>query len=97
MTTACAAEAVQEYTLHSRAAGGSDQLLGVGTTTGTFGAFSSAGNGLAYVALSQAVPGPRGPAVVDRSSPSALWFWNVADGPRAKLVEAQNAITALAP
>jgi hypothetical protein len=50
------------------------------------------------VTLAHAPPGPRGPLDVDRSSASALWFWDLAgSGARTRLVEAQSAITDLAP
>jgi Tol biopolymer transport system component len=97
LATDCPAEAVQSYTLKARApAGGDPQVVAIGTTTGAFGAFAATDNGLAYVALKQAAPGPRGPLAVARESPAALWFWNIQGGPRAKLAETQAAITDLA-
>lgn len=95
LTSACASDAVLDYTLHARARGGADQMIAAGTTLGSFGAFATTSNGLAYVALDRMPPGTGAPQVIDVSSPGALWFWNTADGSRAKLVETKNAVTAL--
>ena len=63
---------------------------------GGFGEFTAVGGGLAYVALDQVKDGPRGPLDLSQQSKSAIWFWDVAGGPRASLVEAQSTIGTLA-
>ncbi len=97
LTSACAGEVAQDYTLHARAANGNDQLLATGTSLGGFGHFTVMNNGLAYVTLAHPAPGPHGPLAIDRASPSVLWFWNLSGGARSKLVEAQSAIGDLGP
>jgi hypothetical protein len=97
LSTSCASEVVQEYTLHARPVVGTDRVIAAGTTTGGFGQFRAPGAGLAYVTLDRAPAGPRGPLAVDRFSPSALWYWDTGAGSRARLVEAPRAIGELAP
>jgi hypothetical protein len=99
MTTACASDVAQSYTLRTRSlAGGDDSLIASGATLGGFGSFAAADKGLAYVALDHAPAGPRGPLQIDPQSQSALWFWDVGGmGGRARLVSAQSAIGAVAP
>ena len=96
LTTDCASNLAQNYSLYQRPASGPTRQLAYGITLGGFGAFSAIGDGLTYVALDRAAPGPRGPLALERSSPSALWFWDVARGPRSKLVTANSAIEAVA-
>jgi hypothetical protein len=102
LKTSCASEVVQGYALHARGKGGDDRLLASGNTLGGLGAFAATGKGLAYVTFAHAAPGPRGPLAIDRSSSSALWFWDVSSGGRAKLLpagaaEASSTIVDLAP
>jgi hypothetical protein len=99
LSTSCASEVAQGYTIHSRAlADGTDKTIAAGTTLGGLGQFTALDKGLAYVALAQSPPGPRGPLAMDRVSPSTLWFWDIGgSGGRAKLAEATSAIGELAP
>lgn len=97
LTSACASDVAQSYTVHTRALkSGDDRTIAAGTTLGGFGAARSLGKGLAYVTLQQAA-GPRGPLAPSPASPSTLWFWDVGgSGQRAKLAEAPGAIGGLA-
>jgi Tol biopolymer transport system component len=97
LKSSCASAVAQGYVLHARGKSGDDRPIANGDTLGGLGAFAAVGKGLAYVALTHAPPGPRGPLAIDRSSASALWFWDVSGGGRAKLVEANSAILDLAP
>lgn len=97
LSSACASSAVLDYSLHARSASGDDRVIATGVTLGGFGAFSAVDGGLTYVALERALPAPLGMPAIDRSSPSVLWFWDVAAGNRATQVEASSAITNLAP
>jgi hypothetical protein len=97
LKTSCASAVAQSYAIHSRSKSGDDRVLASGGTLGGLGAFAATGKGLAYVALAHASPGPRGPLAIDRASASALWFWYVSGGGRAKLAEANNAILEVAP
>ncbi len=97
LTTTCASDVVQDYALHLRAANGDDRIIAFGATLGGFGQFASVGNGLAYVTVDRVQPGPRGPVALELSSASNLWFWDIAQGPRNKLVEAQSAILDIGP
>lgn len=95
LASACASDAVLDYTLHARASGGADQIIAAGTTLGSFGAFAATNNGLAYVALDRMSPDTGTPQMFAVASPGGLWFWNVSGGSRARLVEAKSAITTL--
>ena len=97
LTSACASDAVLDYTLHARASGGDDRIIAAGTTLGGYGSFAATTNGLAYVALERMPPASEVPQMVNRASPGALWFWDVSGGTRTKLVESKSAITALEP
>ena len=100
LKTSCASSVAQSYALHARGKSGDDRVLASGDTLEGLGAFAAIGKGLAYVTLAHAPPGPRGPLAVDRSSASALWFWDVSGGGRAQLPinpEASSAIVDLAP
>jgi hypothetical protein len=92
LKTSCASTVAQSYTVYARAKSGDDRQIASGDTLGGLGAFAAVGKGLTYVTLAHAPPGPRGPLAVDRSSASALWFWDVSGGGRAKLAEANSAI-----
>jgi len=95
----CPSEAVQSYTVHSRALqSGADRVVAVGTTLGGIGSFTANGKGLAYVTLERTPAGARGPLRIDADGPSTLWFWDIGgNGARAKLATAQSAISGLAP
>jgi len=99
LSTSCASEVAQGYTIHSRAlADGADKPIAVGTTLGGFGQFTALDKGLAYVTLTRSPPGPRGPLAMERVSPSALWFWDIGgSGARGSLAEAKSAIGSIAP
>jgi hypothetical protein len=97
MQTSCANLVAQSYTIHARGKGGDDRLIANGDALGGFGAFSAAGNGLAYVTQAHAPASPRGPLALDPASASTLWFWDIGGGGRAKLVESRRAISDLAP
>jgi Tol biopolymer transport system component len=97
LQTSCASDVAQSYALHARGKSGDDKVIASGDMLGGLGAFAAAGKGLAYVTLAHAAPGPRGALAIDRASPSALWFWDVSGGARAKLAEANSAIVDLAP
>lgn len=97
LSTPCAGDAVQEYTLHVRTPDGADRILAAGVTTGELGALAALPDALAYVTLDRAPDGPRGPLRVAGNSPAALWYWNLADNTRARLVETDLAIDAVAP
>jgi Tol biopolymer transport system component len=92
LTSACESDVVQNYTLHARAGDGNDRVLTTGLTTGGYGHFVAVQNGLAYVALNRALPGPRGPLAVEPNAASALWFWSPTGNVRTQLVESNNAI-----
>lgn len=96
LTSDCASNVAQSYSLYQRPTSGATRQLAYGITLGSFGGFSAVGDGLAYIALDRAASGPRGPLALDRNSPSALWFWDVARGPRSKLVAVNSAIEAVA-
>lgn len=99
LSTACANEVAQSYTVHARVLkDGTDTLIAVGTTLGAIGQFAALDQGLAYVTLTRAPAGPRGALSIERTSASTLWFWDVgASGARGKLAEAQSAIGDIAP
>jgi hypothetical protein len=97
ITTACPSAVAQSYAIFARPKSGDSRLIASGDTLGGFGSFSASGSGLAYVTLAHAPASPRGPLAIDRASDSALWFWDVGGGGRARLIEAPNAIDGLAP
>jgi hypothetical protein len=97
LRTSCDSTVAQSYTLHARGKGGDDRVIASGDTVSGLGAFAAVGKGLAYVSLAHAPLGSRGPLAVDRSSASALWFWDVGGGDRAKLAEANSTILDVAP
>jgi hypothetical protein len=99
LTSACASQVAQSYAVHARSLkDGSDKLIGAGTALGGIGRFAASGKGVAYVTLGHAPAGSRGAFSLDRDSPSTLWFWDIGgSGGRAKLAEAQSAISDLAP
>jgi hypothetical protein len=99
LSTACASQVGQSYTIHSRVLkDGTDKLLALGTTLGGVGQFTALDTGLAYVTLASAPSGPRGALAIERTSPSTLWFWDVGgSGARGKLADAQSAIGDIAP
>jgi hypothetical protein len=99
LSIACASEVAQSYTIHTRALkDGADKLIAAGTSLGGIGQFAAVDQGVAYVTLANAPAGPRGPLSIERSSPSALWFWDIGgSGARGKLAEAQSAISDIAP
>ncbi len=97
LTSACASDAVQTYTLQTRTKGGTDQIIAIGNTLGGFGAFVATEGGLAYVTLAPpGAAGPRGPLTVKGAGASSLWFWDIAGGGRTPLVEAPDLIDAVA-
>jgi hypothetical protein len=98
LETSCASTVAQSYALHARTKSGDDRLIAGGDTLGGLGRFSAPGAGLAYVTLTHVPSGPRGPLLLDTSSASTLWFWDVGgSGGRTKLAEANTAIAGLAP
>jgi hypothetical protein len=99
LSSACASEVAQSYTIHARSLkDGGDKLVAAGTALGGIGRFAATDKGLAYVTLARAPAGPRGPLDIDHDSPSTLWFWDIGGtGARGKLAEAQSAISDLAP
>lgn len=98
LNTTCASEVAQSYTLRTRALkSGEDKQVALGTSLGGLGSVAATGNGLAYVTVEHTPPGPRGPLRLDAQSASALWFWDVAGGSRAKLVGASSAIGGVTP
>ena len=99
LSTACASEVAQNYTVHTRVLkDGTDKLIAAGTTLGGLGPATALDTGMAYVTLTRAPAGPRGPLSIERTSPSTLWFWDVGgSGARGKLAEAQSAIGDIAP
>lgn len=97
LSTACASDAVYEYTLHVRSAGGADRVLAAGIATGDLGVFAVHQNALAYVAFDRLPEGPGGPLRVALDDPAALWYWDLAGNTRVRLVETDRAIIALAP
>jgi hypothetical protein len=99
LSTTCASEIAQSYVIHSRALkDGTDKLIAAGTTLGGIGQFAAQGTGMAYVTLTRAPAGPRGPLSIERTSPSALWYWDIGgSGARGKLTDATSAIGAIAP
>jgi hypothetical protein len=97
LSTACASDAVYEYTLHARSADGGDQVIAAGIATGDLGAFAAHQNALAYVTFDRLPEGPGGPLRVAPDDPAALWYWDLAGNARARLVETNRAILALTP
>lgn len=97
LSTACASDAVYEYTLHARSADGADRLLAAGIATGDLGVFAAHQNALAYVTFDRMPEGSGGPLRVTPDDPAALWYWDLARNARARLAETNRAITALAP
>ena len=97
LTTACASTVVQDYVLHARARSGDDRPIANGITLGDIGAFAATETGLVYVTLASAPPEPRGPLAIGRAGSSALWLWDLSSGARTRLVEAEGAISAIAP
>jgi hypothetical protein len=97
LSTACASDAVYEYTLHVRSANGADRVLAAGIATGGLGVFAAHQNALAYVTFDRLPEGTVGPLRVVPDDPAALWYWDLTGNMRARLVETDRAITALAP
>jgi hypothetical protein len=99
LSTGCASDVAQSYTVHTRALkDGADKLIAAGTTLGGIGQFAAIDKGMAYVTLARAPAGPRGPLGIERASSSTLWFWDVGgSGARGKLAESQSAIGDIAP
>jgi dipeptidyl aminopeptidase/acylaminoacyl peptidase len=99
LSTACASDVAQNYTIHTRVLkDGTDKLIAAGTTLGAIGQFATVDQGMAYVTLTRASAGPRGALSIESSSASALWFWDIGgSGARGKLAEAQSAISDIAP
>jgi hypothetical protein len=96
LTSECASDAAQFYTLRARTRSGQDRTIAAGTALGGIGEFAAVGDGLVYVASEQASSGPRGPLRIEATSRAAIWFWDIAGGGRAEIVEAPAAITGLA-
>jgi len=99
LSTTCASQVAQSYTVHSRGLkDGADKLIAAGTTLGGIGQFTASDQGMAYVTLARAPAGARGALSIERTSPSTLWFWDIGGtGARGKLTEAQSAIGDVAP
>ncbi len=97
LSTACASDAVFEYTLHMRSANGADRVIAAGIAAGDLGAFAAFQNALAYVTFDRLQEGPGGPLRVAPDDPAALWYWDLAGNTRVRLAETNRAITALAP
>jgi len=99
LSTACASQVAQSYTVHTRGLkDGADKLIAAGTTLGGIGQFTALDKGMAYVTLARAPAGPRGPLSIERTSASTLWFWDIGgSGARGKLAESQSAISDIAP
>ncbi|NJN68104.1 MAG: hypothetical protein HC884_16030, partial [Chloroflexaceae bacterium] len=94
VTTGCESTLVQNYEVYHRSSRGRDQLIAVGTTMGTLGdAVATGSNGLVYVVAARAQPGPHGPNLAARASPSEIWFWDPVQETRRMLFRAQNSIT----
>lgn len=97
LSTACASDAVYEYTLHARNADGADRVLAAGIAAGGLGTFTAHQNALAYVTFDRLPEGAAGPLRVAPDEPAALWYWDLAGNARVRLVETDRAIIALAP
>jgi hypothetical protein len=95
LTTECASDVAQSYTLHTRSRSGQDRTVAAGMTLGGLGEFAAVGSGLAYVTYETAPVGPRGPLRVVRNTASTLWYWDIAAGNRTPLVEADTALIGL--
>ncbi len=95
LTSACAADSAQSYTLAARSADGKDRTLAAGMMRGTIGDAVALANGIAYVASAQAPQGARGPRAVDQASPASLWLFTPGDGARGAIVTADSGIGAL--
>jgi hypothetical protein len=96
LTSVCASTATQSYSVISYSPTGTNQTIAIGQTAGGFGQFVASGSGLAYVQL--AAPGAtglRGPLNLNGAGQSSLWFWDLASGARAKLIDAETVITGL--
>lgn len=94
LTTECFSQAAQSYALVARS-GGADREVARGVSLGGFGEFAAVEGGLAYVTLEGPPAGPFGPLRVARSSPSTLWFWDLAGGGRDRLAQSDTAISGL--
>lgn len=95
LTTACASTVIQDYTLYRRSAAGDDQVIAAGRSLGVIGDATAPGPGLAYVAAARALPEPRGPDRIAPQSASAIWFWNLENGARGQIYDAERGITLL--
>jgi WD40-like Beta Propeller Repeat len=95
LATTCRSTLVQDYVLYRWNGAGSSAVMLAGTSLGAFGAATTVGDGLAYVAASRGATGPRGPGAISLRSPSALWYWDIIGGPRGKLLEAERGVAQL--
>jgi hypothetical protein len=93
LTTRCASTVVQDYTFYRyRGKGERDEVLAAGQSLSALGSATTAGDGLAYVVASQPVPGLRGLGDISPRSATKLWFWNLDNGVRGQLLEANRGI-----
>ncbi|MGQ9829209.1 MAG: TolB family protein [Roseiflexus sp.] len=97
LSTVCASGAVFEYTLHVRDADGADRVIAAGVAPGDLGVFAVRQNALIYVTFDRLLEESGGPLRIDLDASSALWYWDLANNARARLLETNRAITVLAP
>ncbi|MCG8350322.1 MAG: hypothetical protein MI924_21360 [Chloroflexales bacterium] len=93
LTTRCASTVVQDYTFYRyRGKGERDELLAAGQSLNTLGSATTAGDGLAYVVASQPASGLRGLSAITPRSATELWIWDLENGVRGQLLEANRGI-----
>jgi hypothetical protein len=95
LSTVCRSTLVQEYLLRRWGGPGRSEVLLAGTSLGAIGATTPTDTGIAYVVAERGASGPRGPGSVALRSPATLWYWDIAGGPRGKLLTTERGIGSL--
>jgi hypothetical protein len=95
LSTVCRSTLVQEYLLRRWSGPGRSEVLLAGTSLGAIGATTPTSSGIAYVVAERGATGPRGPGSVALRSPATLWYWDIAGGPRGKLLTTERGISGL--
>jgi hypothetical protein len=93
LTSLCMSDAAQTYALIARPQSGSERTVAIGQATGSFGPFTVIDQTIVYVAFDPpGARGPRGPLLFEGVTGSSLWAWDLAAGPRARLVDTDETI-----
>ncbi|MBX0327380.1 hypothetical protein K2Z83_06780 [Oscillochloris sp. ZM17-4] len=94
MTTLCAGTLVQDYQIYRWQGPKRSDLIATGQSiTTSYGAASFVGGGMAYVAVEEPSPGPRGPLAVAPRSPAQIWLWDFERNARGKIFDAERGIS----